>query len=326
MTQQTNNNHMFNSREYTVLLFYKYTDIENPDALMKQQKAWCEELELTGRTIIANEGINSTLEGMSENIKEYISRMSTKSEFKDIHWKKSPGTGATFPKISIKVRDEIVSTHLESKTDIGPHRKVTGKYITPIELHTLINSTEEFYIVDMRNDYEFQVGHFEGSIMFQNMSNFRDLPKVIGEISHLKDKKIVTVCTGGVRCEKASGLLLLEGFSDVSQLAGGIVSYMEQYPNQDFLGKLYVFDKRLVMGFNTDSKEHTIVGKCRICGTQSENIVDYYSNNTGERKHGIVCEKCILKENIVIDPPMAGNSIFQKEYEGKLQNLSSKIN
>ena len=287
--------------DYQILLFYKFVNLEDPYTLAIQQRAWCDQLQLTGRTIIAKEGINSTLEGTIENTEEFIKKMMFRSEFNDIHWKKSVGTGSAFPKLSIKIRDEIVTTLLEDTNELGPHKNLTGKYIEPEELHNWIHSDKKFYIVDMRNDKEHEVGYFEGSILPKELKNFSDLPKVLPLIENLKNETIVTVCTGGIRCEKASGFLIKHGFIDVYQLNGGIVSYMEQYPNQDFVGKLYVFDGRMAMGFNTDSPDHRIVGKCRLCQKQSENVVDYYQPGLLTRKHGIICYECIKDGLVVTD-------------------------
>jgi UPF0176 protein len=287
--------------DYQILLFYKFINLEDPNSLAVQQRAWCDELQLKGRTIIAREGINSTLEGTVENTEEFIKRMMSKAEFNDIHWKRSHGTGSAFPKLQIRVRDEIVTTMLDENEEIGPHNNLTGKYISPEELHSWIHSDKKFYIVDMRNDYEQEIGHFKGSVLPKELENFRDLPKVLPLIENLKKETIVTVCTGGIRCEKASGFLIKHGFNEVYQLNGGIVSYMEKYPNQDFLGKLYVFDGRVAMGFNTSSPEHQIVGKCRLCSKQSENVIDYYQPGLMNRKHGIVCYECIQKNLVTPD-------------------------
>jgi UPF0176 protein len=289
------------STDHQILLFYKYIDIDNPDRFAIQQRAWCDELGLTGRTIVASEGINATLEGTLESTTEYVSRMSSKSGFENIHWKKSPSAGDSFPKLSIKVRDEIVSTHLDYTDKLGPHRNMTGQYLSPEELHSWIHSDRKFYIVDMRNDYEHQVGHFANSILPSALKNFRDLPQVLPALAGLENETIVTVCTGGIRCEKASGFLLKNGFNKVFQLSGGIVSYMEKYPNQDFLGKLYVFDGRLMMGFNTESEKHVVVGKCQICGSQSENVINYILPGFPERYHGIVCQNCLSQNKAVED-------------------------
>ena len=257
---------------------------------MEREVEVCERLGLTGRCIIASEGINATYEGSKENIEEYIKELQKDERFLNIHFKKSIGTGSAFPKLSIKVRSEIVSLNLGT-CDINPN-EITGVHLKPEELHEWIKTGREFYIVDMRNAYEHKVGHFEGSIL-PPIENFRDLPKVVKQISHLKNKTVLTVCTGGVRCEKASGFLITQGFTDVYQLDGGIVSYMEKYPNEDFKGKLYVFDGRITMGFYTDDTRHEIVGKCDECGDKSENYVN--CDNPVCHRHFINCADCITK-------------------------------
>ena len=277
--------------DHQVLLYYKYINIDNPVELQKSQKELCEKLGLKGRIIIATEGINGTLEGNKENTEEYVKELLSDSRFSDVHMKRSVGTGSAFPKLSIKVRDEIVSAHL-GDNDVNPSI-VTGKHLKPEELHEWYLSGKEFYIVDMRNDYEQKVGHFKDSILAP-LSNFRDLPKVIPQIESLKNKTILTVCTGGVRCEKASGFLVKNGFTDVYQLYGGIVSYMEKYPNEDFLGKLYVFDGRIVIGFNLDDPKHKVVGKCDKCGNPSDNYIDCYNPKCNKpTRHFICCKECI---------------------------------
>jgi UPF0176 protein len=285
---------------YQTLLYYKFTTINNPEAVMKSQRLICEELSLKGRILISPEGINGTVEGTIEETEKYITKVSKLEELSDIIFKKSLSNGKNFPKLSIKARDEIVTTGLPYYQDIGPLVGLTGNYITAEELHELYQSEEEFYIIDMRNDYEFKVGHFKNSIIPKAFKNFRDIEKILPEIEHLKNKKIITVCTGGIRCEKASGFLMYHGFTNVFQLQDGIVTYMEKFPNEEFMGKLYVFDNRLMMGFNTESEKHVIVGKCDYCGIQSERIIDY-KNLAGERFHGIVCEMCMNKENLILD-------------------------
>jgi UPF0176 protein len=285
----------------TILLFYKYVDISDPVSLMSEQKQICESLDLKGRIIIAAEGINGTVEGNLSNTEKYIDLMKQNSLFSDVIFKKSNGTGTAFPKLSIKVRDEIVSTHLDYTNQLGPTRNMTGKYLSAEGLNRWIHSDKRFFIIDMRNDYEYSVGHFAGSIMPKNLKNFRNLPKILPEIEHLRDETIVTVCTGGIRCEKASGFLVKHGFSDVYQLQDGIVTYMEKYPNEDFLGKLYVFDGRVAMGFNTDDAAHVIVGACQKCGITSENIIDYYEIDGTTRDHGIICQKCVAEGKVIMD-------------------------
>lgn len=274
---------------YEILLFYKYTPVADPDALALAQRALCERLDLKGRLIIAKEGINVTLEGIAEHTAEYLRELCSDERFKDIHIKRSPGTGSAFPKLSVKVRPEIVSAHLDGE-DFSP-TDITGAYLSAEELHEWIHSDREFYIIDMRNDYEHKVGHFSGSIL-PPLTNFRDLPRVLPTLEHLKHKTVVTVCTGGVRCEKASGFLVRHGFTDVYQLFGGIVAYMEKYPNEDFKGLLYVFDGRITMGFNVSDSKHEIVGRCEKCGSASERYIDCSYVHCRGKRHILCCEKC----------------------------------
>ncbi len=277
--------------QYEVLLYYKYVHIDDPEKLMQEQRLLCQRLDLKGRILIAAEGLNGTVEGTKENTTKYCEELTKDPRFSDIQFKKSVGTGSAFPKLSVKVREEIVTGYL-GQDDIDP-TKITGQYLQPEELHEWIKTGKEFYIVDMRNDYEQKSGYFEGSIL-SGFENFRDLPAILPKLKHLKNKTIVTVCTGGVRCEKASGFLVKNGFLSVYQLYGGIVSYMEKYPNQDFKGKLYVFDNRVVMGFNIDSPEHQIVGSCRLCGQPSDHYVNCANNSCHD--HFICCENCYYND------------------------------
>lgn len=271
---------------FEVLLYYKYIPIEDTQALLKSQREFCEKLGLKGRIIIAEEGLNGTVEGLKENTQKYIEEMSKDPRFQYMHWKKSIGTGSSFPRLSIKVRKEIVSGHLEDE-DVKPW-DTTGKRLKPEDLYKWLKDGKEITIVDMRNDYEYRVGRFEGSID-PGMENFRDIKKVLPKIENLKEKTVLTVCTGGVRCEKASGYLVKKGFKDVYQLDGGIVSFMEKYPGEFFKGKLYVFDNRIVMDFD-DPSNHEVIGLCEKCHRPSELYVNCM--NLMCHKHFICCEKC----------------------------------
>jgi len=279
---------------HEILLYYKYTTIENPEQFRLEQIALCEKLNLSGRIIVATEGLNGTVEGTPENTQKYIDIMLSDERFKDMNFKRSAGTGNAFPRLSVKVRREIVSLHLDTE-DFSP-TQTTGKYLAAEDLHEWIHSGKEFYIIDMRNDYEHKIGHFENSIL-PAMRNFRDLPKVLPTLEHLKNKTIVTVCTGGVRCEKASGFLIKHGFNDVYQLHNGIVTYMEKYPEEDFKGQLYVFDGRIAMAFNNPSVEHTVIGRCDKCNTPSERYVNCSLKSCNA--HFICCDSCQEKSGAV---------------------------
>jgi UPF0176 protein len=297
---------------FEILLYYKYINIDNPEELKDRQRILCQSLNLKGRIIVATEGINGTVEGLKSDITKYIKAMQKDSRFKDIDFKKSQGMGNAFPKLSVKARSEIVAARL-GKDDIDP-AKLTGKYVTVKTLHDWIHSGKKFYIVDMRNDFEQKSGYFKDSIL-PNFKSFADLPEVLPILSKIKNEPIVTVCTGGVRCEKASGFLLSKGFNEVYQLFGGIVAYMEKYPNEDFLGKLYVFDNRLTIGFNLDEKEHVVVGKCEKCNKSCDDYVNCAEDFC--HRHYLLCKSCYHFSGM----PFCNEKCFQKYLVNTSLNL-----
>ena len=270
---------------FEVLLYYKYVDIKDPVKVRDEQRKVCESLNLRGRIIVAKEGINGTLEGFKRNPQKYINLMNKNRQFKGINFKRSLGMGSSFPKLWVRARTEIVKLGIPG---INPNI-VSGKYITADKLHKWFAEKKEFYIIDMRNDYECESGFFESSI-FAGIHNFYDLPKALSRLNYLKGKTVVTVCTGGIRCEKASGFLLMNGFCDVYQLKDGIQTYMEKYPNEHFKGKLYVFDNRLTLGFNTADKNHQIIGKCLHCLKPCDSYVNCAEDFC--HLHYICCENC----------------------------------
>lgn len=301
---------------YQILLYYKYTPIADPELFRQEQWGLCQRLGLKGRIIVGKEGLNGTVEGTQEATEEYVRLLRENPSFADIHMKRSTGTGTAFPKLSVKVREEIVSGHL-FKDDVNP-REVTGKYLSPEELHAWIKEGREFYIVDMRNEYEHKVGHFAGSIL-PPLENFRDLPKTLPILKHLKNKTILTVCTGGVRCEKASGFLVKHGFSDVYQLAGGIVSYMEKYPGEDFKGSLYVFDGRVTMAFGG----HEIIGRCERCAEPSERYVN--CANLRCHKHFICCTACAATNETAVCSSLCGVRLFFQKVRQSLLRKTKNV-
>jgi UPF0176 protein len=274
--------------KYEILLYYKYCTIKDPEKFAVEQRAFCEKRGIKGRIIIANEGINGTLEGAQKDTRAYRLFLSKKRGCANIHWKISPGNGSAFPRLSVKVRPEIVSLSLVKTkgTDVDP-RKVTGKHLKPQELKKWFERGEKFTIIDMRNNYEHKVGAFEGSVL-PPMGNFRDLPKVLPKLKKYSKERVLTVCTGGVRCEKASGYLIKQGFKDVYQLDGGIVSYMEKYPGKHFKGALYVFDNRVTMAF---SGQRDIIGVCEKCAGKTENYAD--CTNQDCRNQMLCCTECV---------------------------------
>ncbi|WP_025729330.1 rhodanese-related sulfurtransferase [Heyndrickxia ginsengihumi] len=261
---------MEENKPYRVLLYYKYVTIENPEEFAKKHLKFCKELGLKGRILVAEEGINGTVSGLTEQTDRYIKEMKKDPRFSDMIFKVDKADDHAFKKMHVRPRKELVTLRLEN--DINPNEK-TGKYLSPKEFYEAMQD-ENTVVLDARNDYEYDLGHFRGAIR-PDIKAFRELPEWVREHKdELKGKKIVTYCTGGIRCEKFSGWLLEEGFEDVAQLHGGIVTYGNDPEVQGELwdGQLYVFDSRIAVPVNR--KEHVIVGKDYFTGEPCERYVN----------------------------------------------------
>ncbi len=274
-------------RMFEVIIFYKYVEIKDPQALKNAFTEKCSNLDLKGRVLIAAEGVNATLEGTKGSIMQFEAWLTSVPELSNTHIKRSDGDGNAFPRLSVKVRNEIVGTRFPSSVD---PTKATGKHIKPSELEEMFATGQDFTVIDMRNSYEIASGYFEKTVE-AGINDSRDLIEKIPNLEHLKNKKVVTVCTSGVRCEKMSALLLENGFNDVLQLEGGIHEFMQQYPGKRFKGTLYTFDGRHTMHFGGDRE---IVGKCAYC---SESTEQYVNCSTPEcRGHYLACTDCVPED------------------------------
>lgn len=257
-------------KPYRVLLYYQYVTIENPEEFVKEHKAFCDELDLKGRVLVANEGINGTVSGTVEATDKYMEKMKQDPRFADMIYKIDEVDEHAFPKMKVRFRPELVTLRLED--DVNP-LELTGTYLSPKEFYERLHDPDTI-VLDARNDYEYDLGHFRGAVR-PDILNFRDLPQWVRENKEMfADKKIITYCTGGVRCEKFSGWLLKEGFKDVAQLHGGIVTYGKDPEVQGELwdGQLYVFDERISVPVN--QKEHVVVGKDYYTGEPCERYVN----------------------------------------------------
>lgn len=252
---------------HQVLLFYKYVTVSEPEALASQVRMLATEYGLTGRCLVAEEGINGTFEGEVGATEAFVTELLKDDRLSDMQIKRSKGTGSAFKKLKVKVRDQIVGTQFD--TSIDP-RKETAPRISAEELRSWYAEGRDFVVIDMRNTWEYESGHFKNSVD-PGLEYSRDLPRALPKLEQYKDKKVLTVCTGGVRCESMSAYLLQHGFTDVQQLENGMHGYMEKYPGKDFEGTLYTFDERVTMHFGGD---RTIVGKCRLCGAATETYAD----------------------------------------------------
>lgn len=272
---------------YLVLLYYLYVDIEDPVTYRDKQILLCDELGLLGRIIVAKEGINGTVSGLREDCEEYMEVMKNDALTSQMTFKIDEEQAHVFPKLSVKARKEIVTLGLEGE-DFSPN-ETTGKHLSPTEWKEAM-STGNTVILDARNDYEFDLGHFKNAIR-PDIGNFKELPQWIKENREtLEGKKILTYCTGGIRCEKFSGFLVREGFQDVNQLEGGIVEYGKdkEARGENYDGECYVFDKRVTVPVNHVNS--TTVSHCIHCGEKSLRYVNCAYASCNEQH--FCCEAC----------------------------------
>jgi UPF0176 protein len=273
---------------YIVILFYKFIDIADPAGFVSLHKEKAAELGLTGRMLVAEEGINGTLEGLRENIDAYIAFMRSDARFADMPIKESAGSGVAFSKLKIKVRPEVVTLGA-GRFDVA---KETAPELSVADLQNWYKNDEDFVVLDLRNDFEIESGKFDRTID-PKLAHFRDLPQKINELGDLKNKKVVTVCTGGIRCEKATCLLKREGFTDVYQLKDGIHTYMKEYPGEHFKGTLFVFDDRMTTDV-VPIAEKEIIGKCVFCNNTTETYCS--DDSVRPSKKILCCPSCYEKE------------------------------
>lgn len=277
--------------QYRILLYYKYVQIINIEQFAVDHRQLCNDIGLKGRIIVAEEGINGTVSGTYEQTDAYIHAMRMDARFADMEFKQDDYRQHAFKKMVVRIKPEIVRLKLEK--DINP-TEVTGKRLSPKEFHEQLPK-DDVIVIDGRNDYEYEIGHFRNAIR-PDVKAFREFPEWIREnLSEYKDKKILAYCTGGIRCEKLSGFLIQEGFRDVSQLHGGIVTYGKDPDVRGdlFDGKCYVFDERISVPVN--QIDDVIVGQCHHCGKPEDRYINC-SYLSCHDQH-IVCEECEIEHS-----------------------------
>ena len=276
-----------------VLLYYLYFPLENAEEYLEEHRALCESLSLRGRILIGKEGINGTVSGEIADTEAYMAAVKNDPRTAAISFKIDPCEEHLFPKLSIKLREEIVTLGLPGEEDIDPN-EITGTRLSPEEFYEAMQE-DEVVIIDGRNQYEAEMGRFKNAIC-PEIENFREFPDWFRDHAQdLQGKKILTYCTGGIRCEKLSGFLKKEGCEDVSQLDGGIVNYGKdpRVRGRDFEGLCYVFDKRVGVEANfTETRK--IISTCRYCDAE----VPEYSNCDWPdcNRQIFICPDCLEKE------------------------------
>ena len=267
---------------YQVLLYYCYTPLDNPEQFRDEHHRLCLALDLRGRIIVAAEGLNGTVSGSAENCACYMAAVKADPRFAALEFKIDEVPAHTFQKLHVRVKAEIVHSSLHH---MRPHEK-TGQHLSPAEFKAL-KDRDDVVVVDVRSDYEYNLGRFKNAVTL-DMENFRDFPERVERLKEFKDKKILTYCTGGVKCEKASAYLLEQGFENVYQLHGGIIKYGIEAGGEDFDGQCYVFDNRVAVDVNRVNP--SVISRCQHCQQPSNRLVN--CANPHCNAHLPLCEAC----------------------------------
>ena len=272
-----------------ILLFYAFTPLADPEALRLWQRDLCESLGLGGRIILSKDGINGTVGGELKAVKRYIKKTREYAPFHGIDFKWSEGRGNDFPRLSVRVRDELVSFGAPGELIVDENGVVGGGiHVSPSELHELV-AAKDVTFFDGRNAFEAEIGRFKNAVV-PDVANTRDFVAELdsGKYDHLKNEPVVTYCTGGIRCEVLSALMVARGFREVYQLDGGIATYGEQYRDAGLWeGSLYVFDNRMAVQFSDDA---AVIGQCSKCAEPTSRMQN--CSDLACREQLVVCEAC----------------------------------
>ncbi|MBC7412424.1 MAG: rhodanese-related sulfurtransferase [Bacteroidia bacterium] len=275
----------------TTLSFYRYVQIQNPQEVRDQLYKQFDAIDCKGRIYVAHEGINAQMSVPTHEFAMFEKQLNELPQFAGVPFKFAvEDSGKSFYKLAVKVRDKIVADGINDPTFDASN---TGKYLNAVEFNQAL-AQQNVIVIDMRNHYESEVGHFKGALA-PNADTFREeLPMVINALKDKKDHKILMYCTGGIRCEKASAYLKHEGFQDVNHLQGGIIQYAKEIKEQglesQFLGKNFVFDERLGERITDD-----VLAQCHQCGASCDN----HTNCANDDCHllFIQCDDCKAKHH-----------------------------
>jgi len=279
---------------HKVLLYYCFTPLADPEAIRLWQRDLCEWLGLTGRILISPHGINVTVGGELNAVKKYWRKTRDYPQFKDSDFKWSESNAELqFPRLSVRVRDELVGFGGSDEFAVDDSGVIGGgQHLTPQELHELVDSKAVTFF-DGRNAWEAQIGRFKDAVV-PDISTSNDFVRELdsGQYDHLKDKPVVTYCTGGIRCEILSAMMIKRGFREVYQLEGGIIRYGEAFGDDGLWeGSLSVFDARKAVTFSSHAK---VIGRCALCEAPSsrlENCADVSC-----RRQLVFCDPCAILE------------------------------
>jgi UPF0176 protein len=278
-----------------IILYYMFAPLGDPEAVKLWQKTLCDSLNIRGRIIVSRHGINGTVGGDIDDLKAYAKATKTYPAFKGITFKWSEGSRDDFPRMSVKSRRELVGfKNSDDEFDVDENGVVGGGvHLKPKQLHELIERYgDDVVFFDGRNAHEAKIGKFKNAVV-PNTNTSRDFIAELesDKYDDLKKKKVVTYCTGGIRCEVISAMMKKRGFDDVYQMDGGIVKYGEAYGDDGMWeGSLRVFDDRMTVNFSDKTKT---IGECTHCAGKTSNFENCAWANCNDLV--LICESC--KEN-----------------------------
>jgi UPF0176 protein len=293
--------------KYKVISFYKYVKIEDPESLAKDHLNWCMQNNIKGKVYLANEGINGSVFGDNQTTAHYKNQLKSYKIFEDIWFKETPTDSIAFNKMHVRVKQEIVNSGL-MKTKL----ENTAPKLTPDQLLKFYEDKKDFVIVDARNWYESKIGKFKNAITPQ-ITHFREWPKVVDSLNDYKDKTIITYCTGGIRCEKASAYMREKGFKNVYQIDGGILNYIQKFPDTYWEGGMFVFDDRRVFEPNT-KEELKYTSNCHFCDKPTSYHINCH--NIDCDKIIVCCHDCKIENEYCCSTECRSSSNKRKEYHG----------
>ena len=272
------------SQKNTVISFYKFVNWGGISKRKKKLENFFRKREILGTVILANEGINGTISGKDENIKAVVEFLKSDPHLEDLEPKYSYASRETFGRMKVKIKKEIVTMGIN---DINPS-EITGKHINNKEWNELISDPNTL-IIDTRNQYEYSIGTFKNAIN-PKTNSFRHFPKWIEDNLEglmIDKKRVAMFCTGGIRCEKASSLMIKNGCEDVYQLDGGVIKYLEEMNESESLwdGECFVFDDRVSIKHGLVEGDFSLCHACRM--PISEEDIE-----SAEYIEGISCPNC----------------------------------
>ncbi|MDC0080147.1 rhodanese-related sulfurtransferase, partial [Pseudomonadota bacterium] len=273
-----------NKNFFKVAAFYAFTELLNLEDLHRAFTHFLKKEDIKGTVLLAHEGINGTVAGTEDSIDRFKNFLQLNNLYQSQNFKTSTCAEDPFPRLKIKLKDEIVSIGNE----LADPAKIVGEYVQPEDWNSLI-SQEDVLVLDTRNTYEFSIGTFKKSIQPET-TNFREFPDWLEGIESKgldKSKKVAMFCTGGIRCEKASSLMKAKGFKNIYHLQGGILNYLEKIDEENSLwnGECFVFDDRVALNHNLEVGSYDMCHGCRMPITDKDKLEEEYVT-------GVSCPNC----------------------------------